>query len=440
MREIDLSAEDLVKALLSLDSEARLCLLDSSSAVHGNSHQLIAGIYPIDVCRFEGRDADETLNFLEQKLKDHPNAAGIFTIAYDFGLKLEDIKTRHHGITGFPEPDIFITFFESLILHDYASGKTYLTGNIDNYEKIDAELRSALVNSASKTKLSFGTSIVHSNFSKTEYLAAIERARQFIHRGDTYQINMTQQLRAELPPMLTSENIFLDLRENYPAPFSAFVRRGENTVVSISPERFLRIEKIDGKKIIHAAPIKGTRSRGETPSEDEKLKTELLSSEKDRAENVMIVDLLRNDIGRVCKAGSVRVEELCALEEHPTLFHLVSTIRGELNEDVSFAELIKAVFPCGSITGAPKIRTMQLIDELETASRGLSMGAIGYIDFDGTIDMSVAIRTMVVRGNKAVFNVGGGIVADSIPEAEYEETLVKARALLNAINGKLSFE
>ncbi len=152
----------------------------------------------------------------------------------------------------------------------------------------------------------------------------------------------------------------------------------------------------------------------------------------------MIVDLLRNDIGRVCKFGSVRVEELCALEEHPTLFHLVSTIRGELRENTGFAELLKAVFPCGSITGAPKIRTMQIIDELETASRGLSMGAIGYIGFDGTIDVNVAIRTMVARDGKAVFNVGGGIVIDSVPEAEYEETLVKAKALMNAINGKMS--
>jgi anthranilate/para-aminobenzoate synthase component I len=168
----------------------------------------------------------------------------------------------------------------------------------------------------------------------------------------------------------------------------------------------------------------------------------------------MIVDLLRNDIGRICKFGSVAVEKLCDLEQHPTFFHLVSTISGELREEISFPDIIRAVFPCGSITGAPKIRTMQIIDELETANRGLSMGAIGYYvsspksqvpsqktssTWDlgpGTLDLSVAIRTMIVRGNEAIFNVGGGIVIDSIPEKEYEETLTKAKALLNAINAE----
>lgn len=440
MREIDFSAEDLVKALLSLNVEASLCLLDSGAAIHGNSHQLIAGIYPKEICRIEGKSGEETLAALEQKLNAHQGAAGIFTISYDFGLKLEDIPSRHNGIPGFPEPDIFIAFFAGLIVHDYASGKTYLAGDETALPEIEAMLSAtleSLENSAFKSGPSFGVSEVCSNFAKKDYLSAIGKAKKFIHRGDTYQINLTQQLRAELGDSLTPENIFLNLRAKHPAPFSAFVRRGEDTVVSVSPERFLRVEKTNTKNTIRVSPIKGTRPRGKTPDEDEKLKAELLASEKDRAENVMIVDLLRNDIGRVCKAGTVEVEELCALEEHPTLFHLVSTIHGELNDNVSFSELIKAVFPCGSITGAPKIRTMQIIDELETASRGLSMGAIGYIGFDGTIDMSVAIRTMVVRGNKAVFNVGGGIVIDSTPEAEYEETLVKAKALMGAINGKL---
>jgi para-aminobenzoate synthetase component 1 len=185
------------------------------------------------------------------------------------------------------------------------------------------------------------------------------------------------------------------------------------------------------------SPIKGTRPRGKTANEDLQLKNELLTSEKDRAENVMIVDMLRNDIGRICEFGSVNVENLCELEIHPSLFHLVSTISGNLRSDVNFADILRAIFPCGSITGAPKIRTMRIIDELETAPRGLSMGAIGYCDFDKTVDTSVAIRTMVVRENEAIFNVGGGIVIDSTPEMEYEETLVKARALLRAINAKV---
>jgi para-aminobenzoate synthetase component 1 len=165
----------------------------------------------------------------------------------------------------------------------------------------------------------------------------------------------------------------------------------------------------------------------------------LLSSEKDLAENVMIVDLLRNDIGRICRFGSVKIEKLCDLETHPTLYHLVSTVRGELRENIEFSDILKAVFPCGSITGAPKIRTMRIIDELETAPRGLSMGAIGYsiqsskFNVQNSIDLNVAIRTMVVKDNEAIFNVGGGIVIDSVPDLEYEETLVKARALLKVL-------
>ncbi|MGI8556035.1 MAG: anthranilate synthase component I family protein, partial [Pyrinomonadaceae bacterium] len=266
-------------------------------------------------------------------------------------------------------------------------------------------------------------------------------------------------------------------------PFAAFLRRETDVVISASPERFFQVQspefgvrnsefRIQNQRIISVSPIKGTRRRGKNAAEDLRLREELLSSEKDRAENIMIVDLLRNDIGRICKYGSVAVEKLCDLETHPTLFHLVSTVRGELRDDAKFSEILKAVFPCGSITGAPKIRTMQIIDELETAPRGLSMGAIGCsqsskfkvnsskfgvqssefgVQSFGSqthhspltthhyTDLSVAIRTMVVRGNEAIFNVGGGIVIDSVPEEEYAETLTKAQALLAALNAEISF-
>jgi para-aminobenzoate synthetase component 1 len=240
---------------------------------------------------------------------------------------------------------------------------------------------------------------------------------------------LTQQLRAQLPADLTPEQIFFNLRENHPAPFASFIRRKNDAVVSASPERFFKIQN----RIISASPVKGTRPRGTGEEEDSFLRNQLLTSEKDRSENVMIVDLLRNDIGRICNFGSIEVKKLCDLETHPTLFHLVSTVNGELRENINLSDVLKAVFPCGSITGAPKISTMRIIDEIETAPRGLSMGAIGYIGFDKTIDLNVAIRTMVVRESEAIFNVGGGIVIDSVPEQEYEETLVKARALLKAI-------
>ncbi len=235
------------------------------------------------------------------------------------------------------------------------------------------------------------------------------------------------------------------MRKYHPAPFAAFIKRDNDYVVSISPERFVKVSNSKSQassRIIETSPIKGTRPRGKTPEEDLGLKNELLNAEKDRAENTMIVDLLRNDLGRICEFGTVKVEKLCDLETHPTLFHLVSTVRGELRENINFSDILRAVFPCGSITGAPKIRTMRIIDELETAPRGLSMGAIGYsvqnskFKVQNSIDLSVAIRTMVIRNREATFNVGGGVVIDSVPNNEYEETLVKAKALLRALNAE----
>jgi para-aminobenzoate synthetase component I len=276
-----------------------------------------------------------------------------------------------------------------------------------------------------------------SSLTRDEYLSRIERIKEHIAAGDIYQANLTQQLKITLAPARTPERIFLRLRRTHPASFSAFIRRHEDAVVSASPERFLRVGLDEEKqRWIEAWPIKGTRARGVNAAEDERLRTELRESEKDRAENVMIVDLMRNDLGRVCQYGSVEVTELCAIQEHPTLFHLVSKVRGLLREDVKAADLMRAAFPCGSITGAPKLRAMEIIDEVESAPRGLSMGAIGYFSFDGRLDLSVAIRTMTIRESTARFNVGGGIVADSDPALEYEESLTKAHALLRALSLK----
>lgn len=221
-------------------------------------------------------------------------------------------------------------------------------------------------------------------------------------------------------------------------------------MISASPERFFKchspsVSEGDSPTLsferITTSPIKGTRKRGKTSEEDAALRNELLASKKDRAENTMIVDLLRNDLGRVCEYGSVEVEKLCEIEEHPSLFHLVSTVAGNLRPGTKFSDILKALFPCGSITGAPKISTMRIIDEIEPSSRGLSMGAIGYhiprgFELEPTLDLSVAIRTMVIRDQTATFNVGGGIVIDSDPESEYEETLTKAKALLAAIGAE----
>jgi para-aminobenzoate synthetase component 1 len=467
VREIKLSAEDLIKSLLEISKNETVCLLDSCGVSHLGSHQLIAGIEPQEILEIENENPEETLKILDEKLSE--NFAAIFTISYDFGLKLEKIKPRPKKFKTFKEPDVFLALFDSLVIHDYDTHQTFLTGNENNFDKIEKLLFNAATPATSRNS---ATSSIVSNFTRAEYLETVEKIKEFIRRGDTYQTNLTQQLRARLPENLTPQEIFQNLRKNHPAPFAAFLKRKEDFVISASPERFFKVEsgkwKVESENhsnlplttfrlpLITASPIKGTRPRGQTAEEDAHLKEELLNSSKDRAENVMIVDLLRNDLGRVCEFGSVSVEKLCDLEQHPTLFHLVSTVNGILRENIKFSDLIRAVFPCGSITGAPKIRTMQIIDQLETANRGLSMGAIGYsvniekrkvenseknhfslFTIPFSLDLSVAIRTMVVRNHEAVFNVGGGIVIDSIPENEYEESLTKALALLRSINAEI---
>ncbi len=452
MQEITISSDELVTALLKTSEKEQVCLLDSCGVSHLDSKFLIAGIKPLEVFEITDKDYEKTLEFLDEKLK-RDELFAFFTMSYEFGLKINRIKSRHFS----DEPDLFLALFDSLIIHNYNTKKTHLVGNENRFDEIKSELFKQ------KSIVTFDNSAnskIISNFTRAEYLEKIEEIKEFIRNGDTYQTNLTQQITAELPENLTAQKIFYNLRKNNPAPFAAFLKRQNSTVVSASPERFFKV--VSGKwkvvseenpqnlpltthhlSLITTSPIKGTRPRGKTFEEDLFLQNELINSEKDRAENVMIVDLLRNDLGRICEFGTVEVEKLCDLETHPTLFHLTSTINGNLRENIKFSEILKAVFPCGSITGAPKISTMKTIDQLETKPRGLSMGAIGFskqkseINTYLNLDLSVAIRTMVIKDNKAVFNVGGGIVIDSIAENEYEETLTKAKALLNSINGNL---
>ena len=268
---------------------------------------------------------------------------------------------------------------------------------------------------------------VKSNFTKPEYLKAIKRVKEYIFAGDIYQANLSQ--RFEIPLTKHPLELFQALQQINPAPFSALLKPGENQVIiSSSPERFLKVSN----GLVETRPIKGTRPRGTTKQQDNRLKKELYQSIKDNAELSMIVDMERNDLGRVCKYGSVKVTQHKVLETYPTLHHLVATIKGELDSRYDLVDVIKATFPGGSITGAPKIRAMEIIDELEPTRRNVYTGAIGYIGFDGTMDLSIAIRIIMLNGNKAYYQVGGGIVADSDPESEYEETLTKGKALMQA--------
>jgi para-aminobenzoate synthetase component 1 len=268
-----------------------------------------------------------------------------------------------------------------------------------------------------------------SDISRNDYLAAVERALEYIRAGDIYQVNLSQRFatRGTIVPL----DLYLRLRERSPAPFGALLfGREPEAIVSSSPEWFYQTR---GRKIV-TRPIKGTRPRGETPEEDRRLREELCQSGKDRAELTMIIDLERNDLGRVCEYGSVRVLTPYEIESFSSVHHLVSTIEGTLRPEVGAMDVLYAMFPGGSITGAPKIRAMQIIEELEPVGRGVYTGAIGYLSF-GASAFNIAIRTIAADRNLVSYHVGGGIVADSDPAAEYEETLAKGRAMLEVLEG-----
>jgi para-aminobenzoate synthetase component I len=269
---------------------------------------------------------------------------------------------------------------------------------------------------------------VRSNFTRPGYLEAVARVIEYIFAGDIFQANLSQRLHAPLSG--TPLELYRRLRRRNPAPFSAFLDFGELVVASSSPERFLRV---DGARQVETRPIKGTRPRGVGPEHDAALALALAESDKDRAENVMIVDLLRNDLSRVCLPGTVRVPELFALEHYATVHHLVSTVVGQLAPEHDAVDLLRAAFPGGSITGAPKVRAMQIIAELEPTQRSVYCGSIGYLSVTGALDTSIVIRTYLVLGRDVYFQVGGGIVADSDPDEEYGETLDKARGLVAAL-------
>ncbi len=270
---------------------------------------------------------------------------------------------------------------------------------------------------------------IRADFLKHQYATAVRKVVDYILAGDIFQANISQRFITELPENFTAFDLYRRLRLLNPAPFAAYLNFADIVLVSASPERFLKLTA--GQ--VETRPIKGTRPRGKNQLDDENFAHELLASEKDHAENVMIVDLLRNDLSRVCEDHSVQVPQLCQLESYATVHHLVSVVIGKLQKKYHALDLFCAAFPGGSITGAPKIRAMEIIAEIEPTSRGPYCGSIGYIGFDGDMDLSIVIRTYAIKNNIVTFQAGGAVVADSNPVAEYEETLTKARALRNAL-------
>jgi len=366
-------------------------------------------------------------------------AVGYF--GYDLCHFIEELPSRSKDDLDIP--DCYIAFYDTVIAHDHLMRKTWIasSGFPEEYEdrarkkakeKI-SELGYILSKVVSQDPIlqedTLEPSNVHttSNFSKRGYINAIIKAKEYIAAGDIYQVNLSQRFYAPLaiPPL----ELYKVLRKVNPAPFAGFLNWEEVKVLSSSPERFLRIS---GREV-ETRPIKGTRPRGKSNLEDRLLSQELLESKKDRAELIMIIDLERNDLGRVCEYGSVMVPELITLETYATVHHLVSTVVGRLCPGKDHIDCLKACFPGGSITGAPKIRAMEIIDDLEPTKRKVYTGSIGYIGFNQETDLDIVIRTMLFVRDNIYFQVGGGIVADSDPEKEYEETIHKARALMEAL-------
>lgn len=352
-------------------------------------------------------------------------AGGIGYFSYDYGRKFENIKTRHRKDLNIPE--VIIRFYKTFIIEDLEKREISISYR-DERDLI--ELQNTILNIKPEEKEILKNNVAEkfeSNFKKEKYLNAITEMINYIIEGDVYIANMTQRLtvKSSKKPF----EVFEYLRKYNPSPFGAYIDYGDFQIVSASPERFIKMKNSE----IETRPIKGTRKRGNSSQEDEKLRQELLNSEKDKSELLMIVDLERNDLHRICELKSVKVTELFEVEAYSTVFHLVSTIVGKLKKDLDFVDLLKAMFPGGSITGAPKIRAMEIIDELENSRRNLYTGSLGYISFDGNCDLNIVIRTAVHKDGKYYLGVGGGITCESELEFEYEETLQKAKAILEAL-------
>ena len=355
-------------------------------------------------------------------------AVGYF--GYDLCHHME--KLPRTAVDDINIPDCYFGLYDGTIIIDHQKNEVFISslGIKDHEDIIISQIENMIQNKNSPTikQSQKKETQLKSNFKKEDYIKAIHKIKDYIRSGDIYQANMTQRFECELHK--SPLELYKDLRDINPAPFASFLDFGEGQIVSSSPERFIEIKN----NIIETRPIKGTRPRGKTPEEDIKNKEELLTSEKDQSELLMIVDLERNDLGKVSKTGTVKVTELFHLETYPTVSHLVSTVVGELKDDCNVIDCIKSTFPGGSITGAPKIRAMEVIDELEPTQRNIYTGSIGYIGFNGDIDLNIVIRTILCKDEKAYFQVGGGIVWDSDAELEYEETLHKGRALMEALN------
>lgn len=335
-------------------------------------------------------------------------------------------------------PDCYLLFPKSLILFDHLNERLKIVVNLfcqEKYEEAEKRIAEILARiegtgpaeierrPSKKRAVSFT-----SNFTKDAYLDMVKRAKEYIRAGDIYQANLSQRLSLSLNDAQPF-GLYKVLREINPSPFSAYLNLDGLNLVSSSPERLVQVRN----SVVETRPIAGTRRRGREEDEDKQLEAELILSPKERAEHIMLVDLERNDLGRVCEYASVTVDEMMTIERYSHVMHIVSNVKGKLSKGKDIFDCISACFPGGTITGVPKVRCMEIIDELEPTRRGPYTGSIGYLGFNNLMDLSIIIRTFVIKDGRAHIQVGGGIVADSDPEHEYFETLYKAEALIKAL-------
>lgn len=397
------------------------------------THGTVTTICDHDGCRQS--DADP-LQLLRRELSDgmvgpsgslpfSGGAVGYF--AYDLARRYE--RLPQSATEQLPVPDMAVGIYDWGIVVDHVECKSWITGRTPEALAVGAErYRTMQGRNPGPLQDFIVEGAPNSNLSSAQYQAAVGRIHDYLRAGDCYQVNFSQRFCTSGSGSPLS--LYLRLREVNPAPYSAYLNLPFVQVLSASPERFLRVKE----RQVETRPIKGTRRRLTDPLADAQVRVELGASAKDRAENLMIVDLLRNDLGKSCEVGTVSVPQLFEVETFATVHHLVSTVRGRLAEGKDSIDLLRDCFPGGSITGAPKLRAMEIIEELEPERRGIYCGSIGYIGFDGAMDTNIVIRTLVLQDGNICFAAGGGVVMDSTAAAEYQESLDKAAALLAVLH------
>jgi len=355
-------------------------------------------------------------------------------MSYEMRHHIEHMPS--HALDYLELPEMCFGFYDWVISINHSKNTTTLISTIlpnnnhnsatNRIEWVKNKIKNASNLTKEKSKIKVGK--LKSNFSEKQYLDSVRKVKYYIEKGDVYQVNIAQRFEIELEEK--TWDLYKRLRQITPSNYSAFLRYPESDILSTSPEHFVSLKE----SLVHSKPMKGTRPRGSNKKSDNELLNDLKNSLKDRTENLMIVDVVRNDLGKVCLPGSINVKNLFKIEKYEHVFQMITDIYAELNDKYNIVDLLESCFPGGSVTGAPKIRAMEIIDEIEPVQRNVYCGAIGYFGFNGNMKTSIPIRTMIVKNNIGYFHVGGGIIYDSNPSMEYQETLDKAKGFFKALN------